>query len=159
MRGITSMAEIHYLLECPDFLPIVAFWNYREWHMGKQPFDGIIARYRQRTQKDRIPMTLIAVEDTIPVGSVSIKLDDLPERTDLNPWLASLFVLSDYRGRDIGRRLLRAGETAALAAGVERLYLFTHTAAGLYEKEGWTFMESVTKADGVSEAIYYKDLA
>jgi GNAT superfamily N-acetyltransferase len=153
------MAEIHYLLEYPDFLPIVAFWNYREWHAGKRPFDAIIARYRQRTQKDRVPMTLIAVEDTMPVGSVSIKLDDLPERTDLNPWLASLFVLPDYRGRDIGRRLLRAGEAAAQAAGVGRLYLFTHTAAGLYEKEDWNFMESVTKADGVSEAIYYKDLA
>ncbi len=153
------MAEIHYLMDYPVYLPIIAFWNYREWHFGKQTFDEIIARYGQRLQKDRVPLTLIAVDDTMPVGSVSIKLDDLAERTDLNPWLASLYVLPDYRGRDIGRRLLRAGEAAALAAGVGRLYLFTHTAAGLYEKEGWTFMESIRKADGTSEAIYHKDLA
>jgi len=153
------MAEIHYLVDYPHFLPIIAFWNYREWHLGKQPFDEIIDRYRQRLQKDKIPTTLIAIEDTMPVGSVSIKENDLIERPDLNPWLASLFVLADYRGRDIGRRLLAAGETSARDAGVGRLYLFTHTAAGLYEKEGWIFMESVAKPDGISEAVYYKDLS
>jgi GNAT superfamily N-acetyltransferase len=153
------MAEIRYLMEHPHYAPIIAFWNYREWHIGKETLDGIIARYQERLKKDKVPMTLIAIEDTMPVGSVSIKNNDLPERPDLNPWLASLFVLADYRGRDIGRRLLRAGEEAAAAAGVGRLYLFTHTAAGLYEKEGWTFMESVKKPDGVSEAIYYKDLS
>jgi GNAT superfamily N-acetyltransferase len=153
------MSEIHYLMEYPQYAPIVAFWNYREWHIGKETLDEIIARYRERLQKDRVPTTLIALEDTMPVGSVSIKYNDLPERTDLNPWLASLFVLADYRGRDIGRGLLAAGEAAALATGVGRLYLFTHTAAGLYEKEGWTFMESVAKADGIAEAIYYKDLS
>ncbi len=153
------MAEIHYLKDYPSYMPIVAFWNYREWHLGKQPFDEIIARYQSRLQKDKVPTTLIAIEDTMPVGSVSIKLNDLVERPDLNPWLASLYVLPDYRGRDIGRQLLQAGEASALAAGVGRLYLFTHTAAGLYEKEGWTFMESVKKSDGISEAIYHKDLA
>lgn len=153
------MAEIRYLMDFPHYVPIIAFWNYREWHLGKEPFDAIIARYEKRLQKDKVPLTLIALEDTMPVGSVSIKYDDLPERADLNPWLASLYVLADYRGRDIGRRLLAAGEDGALAAGVGRLYLFTHTAAGLYEKEGWTFMESVKKPDGVAEAIYYKDLS
>ena len=153
------MAEIRYLMEHPHYAPIIAFWNYREWHFGKQPFDEIIERYRQRLQRDKVPTTLIALEDTMPVGSVSIKNNDLIERPDLNPWLASLFVLADYRGRDIGRGLLRAGEQSAKAAGVKRLFLFTHTAAGLYEKEGWTFMESVIRAGGVSEAVYYKDLS
>jgi GNAT superfamily N-acetyltransferase len=152
------MAELHYLMEYPHYLPIIAFWNYREWHIGKQPFDEIIARYQERVGRDKVPTTIIAIEDTIPVGSVSIKMNDLPDRSDLNPWLASLYVLADYRGRDIGRRLLRAGEYSAYNAGVKRLYLFTHTAAGLYEKEGWIFMESLTK-DGISEAIYYKDLS
>jgi GNAT superfamily N-acetyltransferase len=153
------MAEIHYLADYPQYLPIIAFWNYREWHIGKQAFDEIMDRYRQRLGRDEVPTTLIALEDTMPVGSVSIKENDLLERPDLNPWLASLYVLADYRGRDIGRRLLHAGEKSARAAGIGRLYLFTHTAAGLYEKEGWTFMESVTRADGISEAVYYKDLS
>lgn len=152
------MAEIHYLIEFPHYLSIIAFWNYREWHIGKRPFDEIITRYQGRLHVDRIPTTLIALEDTMPVGSVSIKEDDLTQRPDLNPWLASLYVLADYRGRDIGRGLLRAGEHSAQNAGVRRLYLFTHTAAGLYEKEGWTFMEKIVKADGIAEAIYYKDL-
>ncbi len=153
------MASIHYLADFPHYLPIIAFWNYREWHVGKQPFDEIIARYGERMQIDKVPSTLIAIEDTMPVGSVTIKLNDLTERPDLNPWLASLYVLGDYRGRDIGRQLLRAGERSAYNAGVGRLYLFTHTAAGLYEKEGWTYMESITRSDGITEAIYYKDLS
>ena len=152
------MAEIHYLMDYPHYVPIIAFWNYREWHIGKESFDEIIARYQRRLKRDAVPTTLIAIEDTMPVGSVSLKENDLPERPDLTPWLASLFVLADYRGRDIGRRLLRAGEASAAAAGVGRLYLFTHTAAGLYEKEGWIFMESITRPGGIVEAIYYKDM-
>ncbi len=151
------MVEIKYLKDYPQYLPIVAYWNYKEWHTGELPFDDIIVRYQGRMNYAAVPTTLIAIEDTMPVGSVSLKLDDLPERPDLNPWLASFIVTPDYRGRGIGRLLIRAAEAAAKEAGVTRLYLFTHTANALYEKEGWTYLDKVKTAEGYVESIYYKD--
>lgn len=155
------MPEIKYLMDYPQYLPIVAFWNLREWHAGENSLDEIIGRYQGRMQRDRIPMTLIAIEDTMPVGTVSIKHDDLPNRPDLNPWLASLYVLPDYRGRDIGRILLRAGEDAARNSGVETLYLFAYTVdtvRGLYEREGWIYMEDAPFRGDIRVTIYHKKL-
>ncbi len=156
-----SVAEIQYLKDYPQYLPIIAYWNYREWHVGKLPLDEIIVRYQKRMQIAAIPTTLIAIEDTMPVGSVSLKYDDLPARPNLNPWLASLIVSADYRGKGIGGALVKAAETTAVTAGVKRLYLFTHTANALYEGAGWSLLEVVeTNAAEISmsESIYYKDL-
>ena len=113
-------------MDFPQYLPIVAFWNYREWHEEDTNLDDIIKRYQKRMQRGKIPTTLVAICDGMPTGTVSIKINDLPQRLDLSPWLASLYVLPDYRGRGIGRELVRAGEDAAREAGTKKLYLFTH---------------------------------
>jgi GNAT superfamily N-acetyltransferase len=152
------MAEILPLADCPQYLPIVAFFNFREWHSTENTLDEIIIRYQKRMQTGAVPLALVAVEDTMPVGTVSIKEDDLPQRPDLTPWLASLYVLPEYRGRGIGRELLRGAEDAARRAGVEKLYLFTHTAHALYEKEGWNFLEESDWKRGIRVSIYYKNL-
>ena len=152
------MSHILHLADVPQYLPIVAYWNYREWHAGERPFDEIIRRYQERMNYTDIPITLVAVEDTMPVGSVSIKMDDLPDRSDLNPWLASLYVVADYRGRGIGNKLLQAAKHASQTAGVSRLYLFTHTANVLYERDGWSAMDTIEREDGIVETIYYTDL-
>jgi len=152
------MSHIIHLADVPQYLPVVAYWNYREWHAGKRPFDEIIRRYQERLNYTDIPITLVAVEDTMPVGSVSIKMDDLMERTDINPWLASLYVVADYRGRGIGNELLQAAQNTARTVGIARLYLYTHTANALYERDGWKAMDTIEREDGVVETVYFKDM-
>jgi GNAT superfamily N-acetyltransferase len=153
------MSHIVHLADVPQYLPVVAYWNYREWHAGKRPFDDVIRRYQKRLNYIDVPFTLVAVEDTMPVGSVSIKLDDFPDhRPDLNPWLASLYVVADYRGRGVGNELLKAAQETARAAGVTRLYLFTHTANALYKRDGWSSMDRIERDDGIVETVYFKDI-
>ncbi|MBN1883299.1 MAG: GNAT family N-acetyltransferase [Deltaproteobacteria bacterium] len=152
------MSHIVYLADVPQYLPIVAYWNYREWHIGKRSFDEIIRRYQARMNYTDIPITLVAVEDTMPVGSVSIKMDDLMDRTDLNPWLASLYVVADYRGRGIGNKLLQAVQDTAGAVGIARLYLYTHTANALYERDGWSNVDTFERESGIIETVYCKDM-
>ena len=58
---------------------------------------------------DHIPTTLVAVKGGEPVGSVSLLEQDLAGWEHLTPWLASLYVRSDHRGRGIGKQLVAQG--------------------------------------------------
>jgi polyamine oxidase len=90
-----------------------------------------------------VPLTLAALEDGADgrvdvVGSVSVLADDeLDGFTHLGPWLASLYVVPARRSGGLGRRLVDAACEAARAAGIDRLHLFTDTAADWYLAQGW----------------------
>ncbi len=56
---------------------------------------------------------------------------------DRAPWVCGMVVLPEYRGRDVGRRLLQALEGFARLQGIERLWVFTERAAMFYETCGW----------------------
>jgi GNAT superfamily N-acetyltransferase len=102
------MAYITLLKKHPDYASILAFWAYREWYKTRSiPFEIIIKSYKERVNAERIPMTWIAIEDDIPAGMVSLKENDLWSKKNLNPWLASLFVLPEYRNRGIGYLLIK----------------------------------------------------
>ena len=67
-------------------------------------------------------------------------VDDL-EGDPRNPWLASVFVPPEHRGKGIASALVRTVEEAAKRLGYERLYLFTESATSLYAGLGWQALE------------------
>jgi predicted N-acetyltransferase YhbS len=80
---------------------------------------------------DRIPIVLVARDDAgRMVGTASLLFDDL-EGDPRNPWLASVFVPAEQRGKGIASALVVAIEDAAMRLGYPQLYLFTTSAAGL----------------------------
>jgi GNAT superfamily N-acetyltransferase len=62
---------------------------------------------------------------------------------DLTPWMASVFVTPEARGRGIGSRLVTFAEEEALKRGVSVLYLFTPNKQRMYARLGWTPIEKV----------------
>ncbi len=84
-----------------------------------------------------VPQTFVLLSRDEPVGTASFLAADAPERPDLSPWLASVFVRPDARGRGFALRLIGDVEAAARAAGVETLWLYTHSAERLYAGLGW----------------------
>ena len=106
-----------------------------------------------------MPITWVAIEDGIPAGMVSLKLNDLWSRKDLNPWLSSLFVLEDYRNRGIGSQLIGQVIETAKMLKFPKLYLFTDTGKihldGYYLKSGWSFLEKADGNDGAIINIFY----
>jgi GNAT superfamily N-acetyltransferase len=105
----------------------------------------------------RVPEVLIAVENDRLLGTVSIVENDLPGSEHLNPWLASLYVLPEHRGRGVARTLVQAAEAWAKKAGISRLYLFTESAGGLFESLGWQRKEAALCNDH-PVVIYRRDL-
>ena len=75
--------------------------------------------------------TLVAAPgQAVDTATASLVSNDLPSRPDLTPWLASVLVRPEFRGRGYSAPLVRHVEAAA--APIEStLWLYTWTAAPL----------------------------
>jgi hypothetical protein len=73
-------------------------------------------------------------------GSVSVVFGDCPARLDLDPWLASLYVVPQRRGCGHGLEL-------ATAAGAKRLHVFTESAEKLFQRCGFEMLERTMQQD------------
>ena len=94
-----------------------------------------------------MPTTLVAVsEHGGLLGSVSLVHDDLPGYEHLTPWLASLYVKPEARGRGVGSRLVSAALAEAHRLGIRRLYLFTPEHEDYYSRRGWSYLERASAA-------------
>lgn len=137
-RG-TNRVRVESIADLPDLVETVARWQWDEWgHLD--PADSLAARitYLQtQVESDGIPTTFIALEGDTPLGSASLVTDDMPTHPELTPWLASVYVMPDARGRGVASALVRCAVERAAELGVARLYLYTEGARGLYEKLGW----------------------
>ena len=138
------MVRIELLADHPDWVPLIAQWHWDEW--GHLDPEGSLEKWTDalagRSNRDKIPMTLVAVENGKPIGSASLEEHDMETRKDLTPWLSGVYVKSACRQRGIASRLLQAALAKARHLGVETLYLYTRSASGLYQKFGWVGFEN-----------------
>jgi len=134
---------ITYLADHPEHLPAVARWVHGKWgHLAPgRTVEQIEAAFATRLNRDRIPLTLIALEGEQLLGTASIYLQDMSTRPELTPWMASVFVAPEQRGRGIGSALVQAIEAQARGLGVARLYLFTPDKQRFYARLGWSPLE------------------
>ena len=115
------------LVERPELVDQVAAWGFAEWgHLNPgQTLQSRTAEIHERMNVDRVPIVLVALDDADTlVGTASLLFDDL-EGDPRNPWLASVFVPTEQRGKGIA----------------SALYLFTTSAARLYAQLGWRALE------------------
>ena len=84
---------------------------------------------------------LIAIEHGQLLGGASLASNDLPERPELGPWLACVFIAPQARQRGLAQQLIEGICTAAKANGTARLYLHTHDRSDYYAKRGWRVQE------------------
>src|ERR1700719_4576584 len=142
---------IDYLADHPELLDDLAWLSWKEWQeiyqQREQTLEDCRKNYRERMNTDRLPLTFVAVRAGLAVnsaellGMVSLKFHDMDTRPDLDPWLGGLLVLPDWRNHGVGTMLMhRATEEARRLKG-PRLYLWTHSAEGLYRKLGWQVVE------------------
>ena len=139
------MTEIRQLKDFPQYAPILAFWAFREWYGNRSiDFNLVMNAYQDRINNDKPPMTWIAIERTMPVGMVTLKTNDLWSRKDLNPWLASLFVLPEYRKRGTGKNLIDVAIKGASYLEHKILYLFidanNKVLYNYYTRMGWNYV-------------------
>jgi predicted N-acetyltransferase YhbS len=157
MQSMEQSVQIESLSCHPEWADLLAEWHVAEWywlHLGWTP-EIAAADLRRHSDPDHIPTTLVAVKGGEPVGSVSLLEQDLAGWEHLTPWLASLYVRSDCRGRGIGRQLVGQAVAEGRRMKVAELYLFTPAHREFYAALGWS---TVTQAEVAGQTVIVMSL-
>ncbi|MDW5377651.1 GNAT family N-acetyltransferase [Halomonas sp. HP20-15] len=123
----------------------VAGWTHDTW--GHLHPETSAEEYRRefyaQCGEGGVPSVFVAMHGALPVGTASLVADDMSARRELTPWLASVFVLPEWRGLSIASRLVRRVETEARAQGIRHFYLYTPDRQALYRRLGWREREAL----------------
>lgn len=88
---------------------ILAEWTHvtrGHLHPGRS-LDTAIALLCDECGAGGVPSMFAALHGDTPVGAASLVADDMSDRLDLTPWLASVFVRPEWRGGGIASRLVQ----------------------------------------------------
>lgn len=154
------MIAVESLSARPELVADVVEIAWREW--GSALGEEEHTRWLREAERDcrlnnAFSAGFVAIADGVAIGTVQLHGFDIDAMRDRSPWVCGMVVRPEYRGKEVGRRLLTALESFAQAHAVERLWVFTEDAAAFYEACGWEpFGESVQ--DGVPGIVLTKAL-
>jgi GNAT superfamily N-acetyltransferase len=138
------MRTIAQLAERPDLLRTVSTWIFDEW-WSKNPrntVESVEQVFGRHMKPDQVPLTLVALVDGEPAGTVSlVEKDHGVEQRPETPWVAAVFTHPAYRGQGIGTALMAEAEVVARRMGLHAIYLITAKAADFYASCGWESLE------------------
>ena len=148
--------DIMLLRDCSKYKEQVIDWLNQEF--------GCETSYRfyqelieHSMEEDKLPITFVAIDNDVLVGTVSLWRGDLLSRQDLYPWLSALVVNPDYRNQKIGYRLQQFIEEYCRNKNYEEIYLYTDL-VNYYEKSGWIAVGKGYEYMGGEVTIYKKCL-
>jgi N-acetylglutamate synthase-like GNAT family acetyltransferase len=135
--------EVKFLADAPEHVEQLALWHYREWSQFFPDWTLAIATQELTVQaacRD-FPTTLVLMQANQLLGSVSLITEDAEEFDYIgSPWLASLYVLPEFRGLGAGALLVKSLMQHAKKISLNAIYLFTPDHRGFYERLGWQAM-------------------
>ncbi len=131
--------RFEFLSECTAHAALLADWHVREWQplVPSMNVPDMLAEFSTHAGRVQIPTTLVALDGDDVVGSVSLLENDHDDIRAYSPWLASLYVRPDHRGRGLGIELVRRCEDMAHQLGIPVLHLYTTGQEPFYRKLGW----------------------
>lgn len=126
--------------------PRLARWHAEEWAdlIVGWDYPTALRELESHTNRDAIPMTMVALDGDDLLGSVSLIVEDLVGWEHLGPWLASVFVAPAARSRGVGTALVAHATGVARRLRVPRLHLFTEGQTDFYRRLGWQDLAPAT---------------
>jgi GNAT superfamily N-acetyltransferase len=147
---------ISQLANVPFFRNELAALHAAEWKHLYADWDehAALAEFLNQKADGSLPATIVLHEGMELVGSVSVVFGDCPARLDLDPWLASLYVVPQRRGRGHSLDLVRSAIELAAAAGAKRLHVFTESAEKLFQRCGFEILERTMLHDARISVLF-----
>lgn len=128
----------------PEHRETVAGWMYDAFCREDRPsVTRADMSEKMKSRTNAFPYTFVALEGDVPVGSVTLYENDLKGES-VTPWMGSLVVAPEHRGRGIGRALIRFICGFARGMGYDTLYLRTEHTSEYYELLGWEYVKTAT---------------
>jgi GNAT superfamily N-acetyltransferase len=134
------------LLDRPEFIPIVVKWIRAEWPDSRDD-RAVEERLCGARQRGTLPLALVAVSSSTPVGFVSLTLYEKGIEQGRPHWIDALYVEPAHRGRGLALELLEAAERAGGVLGISELFALTEIPE-LYHRAGWRRFEEIAAASG-----------
>lgn len=140
-------------------IDVVSRWTFDAWGSlhPRTTFDEWRGETREDCGARGVPSVFVAMVDGKPVGTASLTASDMSIRPAMGPWLASVFVVPDWRGFGIASALVARVEAEARAIGVQSLHLYTPDQMALYARLGWVCSESLVYR-GEPVTLMHRDL-
>jgi N-acetylglutamate synthase-like GNAT family acetyltransferase len=131
------------LIESPESIPVIAEWHHREWSSLNpgQSIDDRIRKMQCYLTGHNVQKMFIMKNDGAAIGTAAIVANDMDTRTDLSPWLASVYVEPGNRCRGYGTQLVMKVMEHARNSGYNKLYLFTPDKQSFYSNMGWSLVD------------------
>jgi len=133
--------SIFRLCDFPAFAPVLASAHAQEWgHLYANWNEEVaLADFEMEKGSSALPTTWVIHQTSgNPMGSVSLVKDDLPGYPALNPWLASLYVFPEFRGRCLGKLLVQQALDFLCQQKYPHAYLFTEDQVPFFSKLGFS---------------------
>ena len=131
--------EVAYLADHPEAIPRLADWFFTEWGQSDPPFsrEEFEAQFRERLNRDRLPLTMIAFKDGNVAATASLRIREVDTHPEYEHWLGSVYTHPEYRRRGIASVVIEALVEQARRLGILELYLYTRRNIALYARLGW----------------------
>ncbi|WP_282875979.1 GNAT family N-acetyltransferase [Pseudomonas peli] len=130
---------IYNIKEKPELIPVIAEWHHQEWSSlsSGMSLQARIKKMQSYLSNNKIPGLFVWFDSGCVVGSAGILVNDMDTKPALTPWLASLYVVPDQRGRGIGTALVNHVMQYAKTLGNKEIFLFTPSKENFYSDLGW----------------------
>ncbi|MDE2380204.1 GNAT family N-acetyltransferase [Bradyrhizobium sp.] len=125
-------------------LAICARWRAEAFAVLDAGFEQELRALESFAADQTHQVALIAKRGGEPVGTCLLVPSEIEPLHQVSPWLAGLYVAPEHRRCGAGAALVRAIEQQARLRGFGRLFLYTISAAGFYQRLGWNVEERVS---------------
>jgi predicted N-acetyltransferase YhbS len=139
-RTETMQISIEHLMDCTRCIPTVAAWQQTEFGYLSPAgtVEQRIERLSAASDRGSLPISLVALSEDQGqlVGSANVVAATLTHK-HLTPWLSSVVVPVEHRGKEIASKLALAAVSEARRLGFREIHLFTPKNESLYARLGW----------------------
>ena len=134
------MVQIQFLADAPEHVDQLADWHHAQWQSLYPDWTHKIAHAEllEHVQCRSVPTTFVLTENDVLLGSVSLLEVDAESLSHVgSPWLASLYVKPEMRGKGYGAQLVNAVMQHAKNISLREIFLFTPEHKTFYQQLGW----------------------
>jgi GNAT superfamily N-acetyltransferase len=143
------MLTIGFLADFLETIPRLVTWFRNQWpdyYANMSPAE-MAQDFLSEASRDFLPIRLVAFHANRLAGTIVLRERGSVSLAEFQPELGGLYVAESLRGLGIATELIRAGMNMAREQNYEAVYATTVSAAGILERLGWEFLQTVNFHD------------